>query len=244
MLVSMGERVLSLADVRPGMDVIDIGCGSGATIAIPAAQLGARVVGADVTPELFDDALRRATEAGVEVEWMEADAADVPLPDERFDRVLSSVGHMFAPDQEGAAGELVRLCRPGGRIVAACWTPEGVNGLMFRVVAGHMPAPPPGFQPPVLWGTEARWEDLVGSQGIELSFQRAMLATVAPSAEEYVARFETNFEPLVVARSVLGDAYGALRHDLVELFAGANEATDGSLLFEAEYLIAVGDKPA
>jgi SAM-dependent methyltransferase len=245
MLPAAGQRVIELAGVADGMDVLDVGCGSGGTVAIPAAGLGARVTGADVTPEHFDDARRRAAEAGVEVEWVEADAADMPFADNSFDRVLSTFGHAFAPDQAGAAGELVRLCRPGGRIVAAMWTPEGLNGQMFRVTGGHMPPPPPGFLPPVIWGTEQGWNDLVGSRGIELEFHRENLMMEAPDTEAFVEFFAENFGPLVVARSMLGDdGFAALRADLDALYREANEATDGSLRVRAEYLVAVGRKPA
>lgn len=242
-LPPVGERVLGYADVRPGMDLVDVGCGSGGTIAIPAALLGARVTGVDVTPELFGDALRRAAEAGVEVDWMEGDAADLPLEDESFDRVLSTFGHMFAADQAAAGRELVRVCRPGGLIVAAAWTPEGVNGLMFQVVGGHMPPPPEGFQPPILWGTEERWEQLVAGEGIELEFHREVLPTMEQSTAAFLDFFETNFGPLVVARQTLGDDYPALRADLEALYEQHNVATDGSMHVDAEYLVAVGRKP-
>jgi SAM-dependent methyltransferase len=239
-----GQRVLELADVREGMDVLDVGCGSGGTVAIPAAQRGARVTGADVTPEHFEAAVRRAAEAGVDVTWVEADAADMPLPDAGFDRVLSTFGHAFAPDQEGAARELVRLCRPGGTIACAMWTPEGVNGQMFGVVGSHMPPPPEGFRPPVLWGTEAQWEALVGSQGLPLEFHRETLLTEASGSEAFADFFATNFGPLVIARGLLGDeAFAALRADLVELYERNNEATDGSLRLRAEYLVAIARKP-
>lgn len=239
-----GEVVLDLAGVESGMEVIDVGCGSGGTVAIPAAQRGARVTGLDVTPELFEDARRRAAEAGVEVEWVDADAADIPLPDGRFDRVMSTFGHAFAPDQEGAARELVRLCRPGGRIVAAMWTPEGANGEMFGIVGKHMPPPPPGFSPPILWGTEARWQELVGSQGIELEFHRATCPFTGDDVESYQADFEANFGPMVMAQRALGDAFAGLHDDLRELIERRNKATDGSVRLEAEFLVAVGTKPA
>src|SRR3954454_2013956 len=145
LLPPVGQVVLDLAGVGPGVDVLDVGTGSGGTVAIPAAQRGAGVVGVDVTPENFPAALRRASEAGVDVDWIEGDAASLPLPDARFDRVLSTFGHAFAPDQESAADELVRVCRSGGMIVASMWTPEGYYGEMFKTVARHMPAPPPGF---------------------------------------------------------------------------------------------------
>jgi SAM-dependent methyltransferase len=238
-----GARVIELAGVEPGMDVVDVGCGSGGTVAIPAAQRGATVVGVDVAPEHFEHALRRAAEAGVEVEWIEGDAADLPLEDDAFDRVLSTFGHAFAPDQTGAARELVRVCRPGGTIVAAMWTPEGVNGKMFATVGKHMPAPPAGFQPPILWGTEARWEELVGSQGVELEFRRELLAFEADDAESYQADFEANFGPMVMARKALGDGFAAIHDDLAALFAEHNTATGGGVRIEAEYLVAIGRKP-
>src|SRR3954454_24934599 len=203
-LPPVGQTVLDIAGVGAGMDVVDIGCGSGGTIAIPAAQRGANMTGVDVTPELFDDARRRAAEAGVEVTWVEGDAADVPLPDASFDRVLSTFGHMFAPDQEGTARELVRTCRPGGTIVCAAWTPEGFNGRMFITTGKHMPPPPPGFTPPVLWGTEDRWRDLVGSQGIDLAFHREHLAMKHElGADRFFDEFAMNFGPLVMARGAL-----------------------------------------
>ena len=246
LLPPAGQKLLSYAEIEPGMDVLDVGCGSGGTVAIPAAQLGANVTGADVAPEHFDDARRRAAEAGVEVEWVEADAADMPFEDASFDRVLSTFGHAFAPDQEGAANELVRVCRPGGLIVCAMWTPGGFNGRMFGVTGRHMPPPPPGFSPPVLWGTEERWEELVGSQGITLEFHREMLDMKAEeSAGPFFDRFADNFGPLVVARNALGeDAFAALRADLVALYEEGNQATDGTTNIPAEFLIAVGRKPS
>jgi ubiquinone/menaquinone biosynthesis C-methylase UbiE len=244
-LAPVTEVMLDHAGVQAGMDVIDVGCGSGGTIAIPAALRGARVTGADVTPELFEDAVRRADAAGVDVTWVEADAADIPLPDGSFDRVMSTFGHAFAPDQEGAAHELVRLCAPGGMIVAAMWTPEGANGQMFKTMGKHMPAPPPGFVPPVAWGTEERWHELVGSQGVELEFHRATCPFTGDDIASYQEEFEANFGPMVTARRMLGEeGFAAVRADLQELLERNNSATDGSIRMEAEYLIAVGRKPA
>ena len=168
----------------------------------------------------------------------------MPLPDAGFDRVLSTFGHAFAADHEGAANELVRLCRPGGTIAAAMWTPEGANGRMFGTVGKHMPAPPPGFRPPILWGTEAHWEQLVGSPGRRARVPPRAARVRAPDAEQYVADFEAWFGPLVVARRMLGDGFAALHDDLVALFAEYNTATDGGMRVEAEYLVAVGRKPA
>lgn len=240
-----GETVLDLAGVGPDMDVLDVGCGSGGTIAIPAARRGARVVGSDVVGAHFEDAMPRMEAAGVNVDWVEADAADMPFADESFDRVLSTFGHAFAPDQEGAARELVRVCRPGGMIVCAMWTPEGVNGQMFGIVGSHMPPPPEGFASPVLWGTEQRWRELVGSQGVELEFRRELCSFTGDSPEALMDEFATNFGPLVTAHDVLGEeGFAALRADLTALYEQHNQATDGTQRLEAEYLVAIGRKPA
>lgn len=245
-LPPVGQVVLDIAGVGPGMDVLDVGAGSGGTVSIPAALRGARVVGVDVTPELFPAALRRAAEAGVDVNWVEGDAAALPLPDESFDSVLSTFGHAFASDQEGAARELVRVCRPGGMIVAAMWTPEGYNGRMFAVMGKHMPPPPPGFQPPILWGTEERWRELVEPLGVELEFRREMLLVDrADAPEEFMAEFTGNFGPMVVARSVLGEeGFAAVESDMRALLAAANTHPAGGTRFEAEYLVAIGRVPA
>lgn len=237
-----GEVVLDRAGVAPGMEVLDVACGSGGTVAIPAALRGAQVVGTDVVPEHFEDAVRRMQDAGVVVDWVEADAADMPLEDGRFDRVLSTFGHAFAPDQEGAARELVRLCKPGGMIVAAMWTPEGLNGQMFKITGGYMPPPPPGFVPPTAWGTEERWQELVGSQGIDLEFERHTCSFRGESVESFMVEFEENFGPIVTARKVLGDGYAALRADILALDRANNLATDGTMHIEAEYLVAIGRK--
>jgi SAM-dependent methyltransferase len=244
-LPAAGERVLDIAGVQSGMDVVDVGCGSGGTVAIPAAVRGARVVGVDVAPEHFEAAMRRAAEAGVEVDWMEGDAAALPVADASFDRVLSTFGHAFAPDQEGAARELVRVCLPGGMIVAAMWTPEGVNGQIFGIMGKHMPPPPPGFQPPVRWGTEERWHELLDPLGVELEFRREMLVVERnSSAEDFQTEFEANFGPAVMARKALGDdGFQAVHDELVALVERNNTAQSGGIHFEAEYLVAIGRVP-
>src|SRR5687768_9946457 len=134
---SAAEHVVERAGVEPGHDVLDVATGSG-NVALLCAQRGARVTGLDLTPELFEAARRRAAAAGVQCEWVEGDAEDLPYGDGSFDRVLSTFGVMFAPRQERAAAELVRVARPGARIVVAAWTPEGGNGQMFKTVASHL----------------------------------------------------------------------------------------------------------
>ena len=153
LIVPVGRTVIA-AGLEPGMAVLDVGTGSGGNISIPAAQMGAVVTGSDLTPELFDEARRRAAEAGVEVTWVEADAEALPFADDAFDRVFSTFGHMFAPRHGVAASEMARVCRPDGRIATATWTPQGSTGAMFKTLAAYLPPPPEGVESPLAWGVE------------------------------------------------------------------------------------------
>jgi SAM-dependent methyltransferase len=242
LIADVGPRLLDRVGIEPGMDVLDVGTGSGGTVAIPAAQRGARVVGSDLTPELFGDARRRAVEAGVEVQWVEADAEQLPFDDESFDRVLSTFGHMFAPRHERAAAELARVCRPGGVVGVCTWTPEGLTGQFFAAVGRHVPPPPDFAQPPILWGREDHVRELLEPHGLELEFQREVVVFTKSSADELATFYETKFGPVVMAKAALGDGWPALRSDMVEVFEQANTATDGTFRIEAEYLVTVGRK--
>jgi SAM-dependent methyltransferase len=242
LIADVGPRLLDRVGIEPGMDVLDVGTGSGGTVAIPAAQRGARVVGSDLTPELFDDARRRAAEAGVEVRWVEADAEQLPFDDESFDRVLSTFGHMFAPRHERAAAELARVCRPGGVVGVCTWTPEGATGQFFATVGRHVPPPPDFAQPPILWGREDHVRELLEPHGLELELQREVVVFTKSSADELVTFYETKFGPVVMAKAALGDGWPALRSELVEVFEQVNTATDGTFRIEAEYLVTIGSK--
>lgn len=226
------------------MRVLDIGTGSGGSVAIPAAERGADVIGCDISSVHFDAARARAKGAGVEVEWVEGDALDLPFEDGSFDRVLSTFGHMFAPDHQGAADEMVRVTGPGGAIGFCCWSPEGSTGRMFQITGSHIPPPPEGFQPPPLWGSEDHVRSLLGPHGVELRFERKLNDFEEESLEVYADVFETNFGPMVKAREALGDDWPALKEDLEALFAEENEADDGSLLIRGEYLQTIGTLPA
>jgi SAM-dependent methyltransferase len=165
LIAAVGPRLLDSVGIDAGMDVLDVGTGSGGTIAIPAALRGARVVGSDLVPEHFDHARRRAKEAGVDVEWVEADAEALPFEDESFDRVLSTFGHMFAPRHATAAAELARVCRAGGAVATTTWTPEGLTGSFFETIGSYMPPPPDLVEPPILWGSEQHVREVLESQG-------------------------------------------------------------------------------
>lgn len=239
LVAPVGALVLDRIALERGMDVLDVGTGSGGNVAIPAAQRGANVVGCDVTPEMFEHARRRAAEAGVEVEWVEADAQDLPFENESFDRVISTFGAMFAPDHTQTAAELVRVCRPGGRITMTSWVNDGFAGELFKLTGSFMPPPPPGVQPPPLWGVEEHIADVFSSAGVTAPPTRETVDFDFPSVEHAVQRYADDFGPFVVARGVLEpqgrweeflQAFG----DLVRRF---NPVDDGTVRIRSDYFV-------
>ena len=200
---SAGDVVVRAVGVHSGDRVLDVACGTG-NAATRAALAGGRVIGLDLTPELFVAARRRAAEAGVELTLVEGDAEDLPFGDASFDVVLSTFGVMFAPRHAVASAELARVLRPGGRIGLACWTPEGTVGKFFSTMARHVPPPPPIAEPPLLWGTEAHLRDIFAGTGVDLEVERTRIP-LAPDVEpsEAIDFYLTNFGPLVAARQAL-----------------------------------------
>jgi SAM-dependent methyltransferase len=227
---AVGELIVDRVGLEPGMDVLDVACGSG-NATIPAARTGARVTGLDFSPGLLAIARERAADAMVEVEWVEGDATALPFEDASFDRVISTFGHMFAPDHARTASEMRRVCRPGGRIGVACWTPEGNLGDMFRSMAAINP-PPPGAEPPLLWGTEDHVRQLLGDG----EFERPEVEWRDQSVESYAQFMEDSFGPLIAAKQVAGDR---VHETFVDYLNRVNEADDGTLRFRGEYLVAV-----
>jgi SAM-dependent methyltransferase len=242
---SVAEHLVEAAGVGAGHDVLDVATGSG-NVAIVCAQRGAKVTGLDITPELLDAARRRAAAAGVECEWVEGDAEDLPYADGSFDRVLSTFGVMFAPRQQHAAAELVRVARPGATIAVAAWTPEGGNGQMFKTVASHMPAPPPDFRPPTQWGEERHVRELFEPHGVDLGFERRNVVFEAESPEAWLQYNERVLGPFVLARAALEPQgkYQALHDDLLALYRRFNLNDDGSFRAEGEYLVTLARVPA
>jgi ubiquinone/menaquinone biosynthesis C-methylase UbiE len=230
----VGERVVATAEVEPGMRVLDVACGTG-NAALPAARAGARVTGLDLTPELLDAGREKAAAAGVEIEWVEGDAEQLPFGDDAFERVMSTFGHMFAPRHRQTAEEMARVCRPGGTIAICCWTPEGAVGDVFAASAAHMPPPPADAQPPILWGTEAHVREMF-PQAEAFSFERHSATIEWESPRAFADDFFERFGPLVAARQMLGERFEALATALLEVFERRNEAHDGSLHMPQEYL--------
>ena len=239
------RHLLDRVGIEPGMEALDVAAGTG-NVAIPAAERGARVIGVDLTPELFDAARRRAAEAGVQIEWVEGDAEDMPFEDGRFDRVLSAFGVMFAPRHELAAAELVRVTKPGGAIGVVNWTPQGVIGQVFKLLGEYMPPPPSYASPPALWGDEAHVKKLFDRSDMELEFELGMAPQPFDSAEEYVRYFEENYGPTVMAKQRLtGEArWDEFREKYVELIDSLGRTSEGGFRLEQEYLLTVGRRPA
>jgi ubiquinone/menaquinone biosynthesis C-methylase UbiE len=196
----VGERVVSRVGVRPGDRVLDVAAGTG-NAAVRAAQAGGAVTALDLTPELFEAGRRRASDAGVSVEWVEGDAEQLPFPDESFDVVVSTFGVMFAPRHAVAAAEIQRVLRPGGRLGLATWTPDGTVAEMFRTVAAELP-PHPAAEPPLAWGDPAHVEQLF--DGMTLEFAVEALPIDPHVDTSGVADFYLDaFGPLVMARRAL-----------------------------------------
>jgi SAM-dependent methyltransferase len=243
LVTDAGERVVERARIGAGADVLDVAAGSG-NAAIPAAQAGAHVIASDLTPELFVAGRRRAAEAGVEIEWITADAEDLPFEDARFDYVLSSLGVQFAPRHEVVAGELVRVCRPGGTIALGNWAADSYIGRFWTTMGPYMPAPPDYASPPPGWGRVDHVARLFADHPVDLHFERETLHFEAESPEAFIDLFADWYGPLLQARLKLTDdgRWPALREGLVALSAESNAATDGRFRTPSDYLVIIASK--
>jgi ubiquinone/menaquinone biosynthesis C-methylase UbiE len=234
-LVIMGELLCEAVDVHAGDKVLDVATGSGNT-AISAARRFCDTTGIDYVPELIEHARKRAEVEGVEITFDVGDAEDLPYPDASFDVVLSTLGVMFAPDQEKVAKELLRVCRPGGKIGLANWTPDGFIGHMFRTLGKHVP-PPPGIKPPPLWGTEERVRELLGEGIASLEVTQRSYIWRYHSAGHFVEYFRSYYGPTLKAfESLDPDGQEALAKDLEELFEHWNTSGDATLIVPSDYL--------
>jgi len=231
----VGEQLAEACDLLWDEKVLDVAAGNGnATLA--AARRGCKVTSTDYVADLLDRGRERARAECLDVQFQVADAEALPFPDATFDAVLSTFGVMFAPDQRQSAVEMARVCRPGGRIGLANWTPDSLVGKMFKVLGRHIP-PPPGVQPPALWGDEKHVRSLFG--------ERASVITITPrafnfryrSAAHFIDVFRTWYGPVLKAFAALpADKAAMLERDLTELLNGLNRAGTASLVIPGEYL--------
>jgi len=243
-LLPLGPRLVEACGVNAGMSVLDVAAGTG-NASIPAAERGARVTASDLTPELLDAGRRQAESQELELDWVTADAEDLPFEDGAFDVVMSSIGAMFAPHHQTVADELVRVCRPGGTIGMLNWTPEGMIGALFRTMGPFAPPPPPGAQPPPLWGGEDHVRELFGDRVDWRLLERDDLEITAfEHPRDYGEHFKARYGPTIVARS------NAVKTDREAEFDEAvdgfcdewNRGTADAAHFEQEYLLVVGTR--
>jgi ubiquinone/menaquinone biosynthesis C-methylase UbiE len=241
LIVPVSERLCDEVDLRAGQRVLDVATGSGNT-AIAAARRLCEVTGVDYVPALLERGRARAAAEGLQVTFEEGDSEALPVADDSYDVVLSTFGSMFAPNQEQTARELLRACRPGGRIGLASWTPEGWIGEVFRITGRHVP-PPAGLRPPTCWGTEEGMRELLGDGIASLRTTRRTFDWRFASARQYLDLFRTYYGPTYKAFEALDEpGRRALADDLYVAVERRNRSGDGTLLVPSEYLELVATK--
>jgi ubiquinone/menaquinone biosynthesis C-methylase UbiE len=230
----VAEELCEALDLRAGNKVLDVAAGNGvATLA--AARRWCEVVSTDFVPALLERGRARATADGLKVEFKEADAEALPFANGAFDAVISTFGVMFTPNQDQAAAELVRVCKSGGQIGLANWTPEGFVGQMFKTLGKYQP-PPAGAKSPLLWGTRGRLTDMFGSTGTIRTEPRHFNFRYR-SGEHFVDVFKTYYGPMHKAFGALDDVkQKSLKDDLLALIARLNKTDDGTMIVPSEYL--------
>jgi len=238
----LGPVLVQAIGIARGDRVLDVAAGTG-NAAIPAAETGASVVASDLVPELLEQGSRLAAERGVDLEWREANAHELPFGDDEFDVVMSSIGVMFAPFHQLAAGELVRVCKPGGRIGLISWTPEGHIGQLWAAMKPYAPAPPTGAQPPPLWGREDHVRALLGDRVTDVVTERRMLRIDNfANGAEFRDYFKTLYGPTIsVYRNIEGDPdrVAALDADIAQV---GDSVLSSSSTMEWEYLLLTARK--
>lgn len=235
----LGPTLVAATQIGPGDRVLDVAAGAG-NVAIPAALSGADVIASDLCPELLADGERLAAEQGATLRWQEADAEALPFEDASFDVVTSCVGAMFAPHHQQTADELVRVCRPGGRIGLISWTPSGFIGRMFGVMRPYAAPPAPGAQPPPLWGDPDHVRELLGDRVTDLVTERRILSVDAfAGAEDFREFFKARYGPTIATYARIADDAAAVRSLDDGLLALAAEAavSQDPYLMEWEYLL-------
>jgi ubiquinone/menaquinone biosynthesis C-methylase UbiE len=237
----VGESLCEALDVRAGSRVLDVAAGNG-NASLAAARRFCNVVSTDYVPALLELGRKRAEGERLSLQFREADAERLPFADAEFDAVLSTFGVMFTPDQDRAAGEMLRVCRSGGKIGLANWTPDSFIGQLFRVLGKHIP-PPPGVKSPSLWGTEARLGELFSSRVASVSAHKQQFVFRYRSPAHWLEVFRTYYGPVHKAFAALKpEQQVALEADMMELMQRLNRSGDQTLVLPSDYLEVVISK--
>lgn len=231
----VGEELCEALDLRSGQKVLDVAAGNG-NVSLAAARRWCQVTSTDYVPALLHRAKERAAADRLDIAFREADAEALPFSDRSFDAVVSTFGVMFTPDQERAANEMVRVCKPGGKIGLANWTPGGFIGQLFKTIGKHLP-PPAGVKSPALWGTRERIAELFDPHASSLMTHQRTFTFRYRSADHWLEIFKTYYGPVLKAFAAL-DAKGqaALEQDMRALIGEFNRSGDGTMVVPSEYL--------
>src|SRR6516162_9336600 len=231
----VGEQLCEALDLRAGSKVLDVAAGNG-MVSLAAARRWCEVTSTDYVAALLECGRARATADGLSIEFKEADAESLPFDDAAFDVIVSTFGVMFTPNQAQAASELLRVCKPGGRIGLANWTPEGFIGQVFKTLGKYLP-PPAGAKSPALWGTRAALDDMFGSQANSIKAESRGFNFRYRSPEHFLDVFKTFYGPVLKAFAALDAASQQdLHNDLYALIVRMNKSGDGTMIVPSEYL--------
>jgi len=234
--VVIAEMLCEAVDLRSGRRVLDVATGHG-NAALAAARRFCEVIGIDYVPAVLEGGRKRAAAEGLVVDFQVGDAEEIPFPDASFDYVLSTLGAMFAPDQEKTASELLRVCKPGGKIGMANFTPDSFAGQVGRVTAKYLPPPPPGLKPPFAWGTEERLRELFGEGVSSLEVQQRSFVFRYPSPQFYVELSRVHVGVIREALEGLdASKQDALLGDLEDLVHQFNHSGDETMVAPSDYL--------
>jgi ubiquinone/menaquinone biosynthesis C-methylase UbiE len=231
----VGEELCEALDLRAGRKVLDVAAGNGMA-SLAAARRWCDVTSTDYVPSLLERGRARAAAEGLAIEFKEADAEALPFADGAFDTVISTFGVMFTPNQDQAAAELVRVCKPNGQIGLANWTPDGFIGQLFKTLGKYLP-PPAGAKSPLLWGTRVRLSEMFGPAAISIRAETRNFNFRYRSAEHFLGVFKTYYGPMLKAFAALDEAkQNGLKQDLYALLARMDKAGDGTMVVPSEYL--------
>jgi ubiquinone/menaquinone biosynthesis C-methylase UbiE len=231
----VGEALCEALDLRAGQKVLDVAAGNG-NVTLAAARRWCEVVSTDYVPALLERGRERAAAERLAIEFRQADAEALPFVDASFDVVVSTFGVMFTPDQDKGAAELLRVCRPGGKIGLANWTPDGFIGQLFKTIGKHMP-PPVGVRSPALWGVDARITELFGAHSASIQLERRNFVFRYRSAQHWLDVFKYYYGPVLKTFAALEPSMqAALTEDLLALIKRFNRSGDETMVVPSEYL--------